>query len=89
MIEPGSLVKCIRGAEGILDEGSIYTVWDVTDKGHLKLEELHPPLPYTCFNKDRFEDTGEFITLEAFEDYVLDPFATDVELEEQMNLVEQ
>lgn len=71
MTQPGSIVRCIRGAEGILEEGSTYTVWDVTEEGHLKLEEVNPPEPYNCFNKDRFEDTGEFVVYEAFEDYDL------------------
>lgn len=68
MTQPGSIVRCIRGAEGILEEGSLYTVWDVTDQGHIRLEEVNPPEPYNCFNKDRFEDTGDFV---AFEDYSL------------------
>lgn len=88
MIQPGSIVKCIRGAEGILDEGNTYTVWDVTDEGHLKLEEVHPPSPYNCFSKDRFEDTGELIALQSFEGYVPYPFATEVELEELLELGE-
>jgi hypothetical protein len=35
MIQPGSIVKCIKGAEGILEEGATYIVWDVTEEGHL------------------------------------------------------
>ena len=82
MTQPGSIVKCIRGANGILEEGNTYVVWDITEDGHLKLEEVNPPQGYTCFNKDRFEDTGEFIIPEAFDEYVPYPFATDIELEE-------
>ena len=72
MTQPGSVVKCIRGAEGILTEGSTYIVWDVTKEGHLRLEEVDPPEPYNCFNKDRFEDTGDFVVYEdhkAFADW--------------------
>jgi len=85
MIQPGSIVKCIKGAEGILEKGATYIVWEVTDEGHLKLEEVSPPEPYTCFNKDRFEDTGDYVSLESFEDWdVPYPFATTEELEEVM-----
>jgi len=83
MIQPGSIVKCIKGAEGILEEGATYIVWDVTEEGHLKLEEVTPPEPYNCFNKDRFEDTGQYVFLESFEDWEVPyPFATEEELEE-------
>ena len=85
MLQPGSIVKCIKGAEGILQEGATYVVWDITEEGHLKLEEVNPPEPYTCFNKNRFEDTGDYVLLESFEEWdVPEPFATEKELEEML-----
>lgn len=57
----GSVVKCIRGAEGILKEGYKYLVDGVTPEGHLILLDVLPPEGYNCFNKTRFEDTGENI----------------------------
>ena len=87
MTQPGSIVKCTKGAEGILEEGSTYVVWEVTQEGHLKLEEVDPPSPYTCFNKHRFEDTGTSISLDVFdEEDVIYPFATEEELQELMTL---
>lgn len=47
-------VMCVKGHEGILEEGEIYHVADVTDKGHYLLFEVDPPTPYKCFNRDRF-----------------------------------
>lgn len=47
-------VMCIKGHEGILEEGEVYHVADVTEKGHYLLFEVDPPNPYKCFNRDRF-----------------------------------
>ena len=47
-------VMCIKGHEGILEEGEVYHVSEVTDKGHYLLFEVDPPNPYICFNRDRF-----------------------------------
>jgi len=84
MTQPGSIVKCIKGAEGFLTEGSCYTVWDVTEDGHYRLEEVDPPEPFNCFNKDRFEDTGDFVVYEDQE------MGMDWEpiLEEELDLIE-
>lgn len=72
----GSVVKCIRGSKGILEEGSKYLVDEVTPEGHLILLDVFPPKGYTCFNKDRFEDTGEniFNEIDSFInwDYILE-----------------
>ena len=47
-------VMCIKGHRGILEEGEVYHVSEVTDKGHYLLFEVDPPNPYKCFNRDRF-----------------------------------
>jgi len=47
-------VMCIKGHQGILEEGEVYHVADVTEKGHYLLFEVDPPNPYKCFNKFRF-----------------------------------
>ena len=62
-------VMCIKGHEGILEEGEVYHVADVTDKGHYLLFEVDPPTPYKCFNRDRFvpltdEPQDELVELE-------------------------
>lgn len=71
MITIGSVVKCIRGAEGILEEGKKYLVDEVVGDGHLILLDVSPPEGYNCFHKDRFEDTGENIynEVESFIDW--------------------
>ena len=61
MAQSGSIVKCIRGEKGIIEEGAYYTVWEVTQSGNYILEEVTPPDPYDCFDRTRFEDTGENI----------------------------
>lgn len=64
-----SLVECIKADdEGVLVDGGIYTVMDVTQKGNLILFELTPPSPYTTFDKHRFQDTGKFADMEYFDD---------------------
>jgi len=47
-------VMCIKGHTGVLEEGEVYHVSQVTKKGHYLLFEVDPPNPYLCFNKDRF-----------------------------------
>ena len=47
-------VMCIKGYEGVLKEGEVYHVSEVTEKGHYLLFEVDPPNPYLCFNRDRF-----------------------------------
>jgi hypothetical protein len=55
-----SRVKCVKSEDGsMLVEDAIYTVYEVTRKGHLRLFEINPPSPYNCFAKYRFIDTGE------------------------------
>lgn len=52
----GSLVECVEGYPGLLEEGATYTVFNITSKGHILLYEVAPPFPYTCFNKRRFKE---------------------------------
>lgn len=55
-MQVNSIVQCIRGYEGILEEGAYYTVAEVTQNGHLLLMELYPPYPHNCFDKTRFKE---------------------------------
>ena len=55
-MQPGSLVQCIRGHVGILNEGDIYTVTHVSPQGNLLLDEVSPPAPHTIFDKTRFKE---------------------------------
>ncbi len=52
----GSIVECVKGAEGILEKGCLYTVKDVTKNGNILLYEVEPPFPFNCFNRDRFKE---------------------------------
>lgn len=67
-------VICIKGHYGILDEGEVYHVSEVTKKGNYCLFEVDPPNPYLCFNKNRFVpltniDDEELIALELETQY--------------------
>jgi hypothetical protein len=55
-MQAGSLVECIKGSPGIIEEGSIYTVYDVVGEGHLILVEIEPPPPHNCFHRERFKE---------------------------------
>ena len=48
----GSLVECIKGYPGVIEEGQYYTVRDI-QKG-VMLYEVQPPHPYTSFLKERW-----------------------------------
>lgn len=60
----GSLVECIKGHPGIIEEGQYYTVRDI-NKG-VCLYEVQPPHPYTSFLKERFREVQEPEALEEF-----------------------
>lgn len=47
-------VLCIKGHEGILEEGVTYTVEQITSNGNYILEDVSIPEGYTSFSKDRF-----------------------------------
>lgn len=49
-----SLVLCILGHPGVVQQDSIYTVRSITSQGNINLFELDPPHPYTSFYKERF-----------------------------------
>ena len=57
MVTVGSIVKCIKGAPSILNEGENYTVYLVTEDKNYLLDEVAPPQGYTSFSRTRFEDT--------------------------------
>jgi hypothetical protein len=54
-MQEGSIVECVKGHPGILEEGSYYTLSTVT-KNAVLLFEVSPPHPYTGFHKDRFKE---------------------------------
>jgi hypothetical protein len=47
-------VLCIDGYEGVLTEGEVYTVAQVTNSSNFLLEEVNVPEGYTSFNSNRF-----------------------------------
>ena len=80
MVTVGSVVKCIKGAPGILNEGENYTVYFVTEDGNYLLDEVAPPEGYTSFSRTRFEDTQMNIYDEIYsgiqEDYFEEQYET-------------
>ena len=55
-MQKGSLVQCIRGHVGILNQGDLYTVSLVSAHGSVLLDEVSPPPPHTHFDKNRFKE---------------------------------
>ena len=47
-------VLCIEGHEGLLEEGGVYSVREITERGNYILWEVQPPHPYVSFDKERF-----------------------------------
>lgn len=47
-------VLCVNGSEGILEDGEVYTVIQVSKLGNYILEEVAVPEGYTNFNSNRF-----------------------------------
>jgi hypothetical protein len=75
MIQVGSIVKCLKSMEGLLNEGKEYTVLQITRKGNFIIEEVNGPFGYDCFNSTRFEDTGKTVYTEMreyFSEYELE-----------------
>ena len=60
-MESGDIVKCVIGHEDLLEEECYYTIKEVTKSNNYKLEEVNPPHPYDCWDKNRFEPTGQNI----------------------------
>lgn len=61
------IVKCIKGHEGILNEGDIYTVVAETSKGNYILSEVNVPNGFTSFSKDRFEIVSIFDSVDDWD----------------------
>lgn len=60
-MEIGSIVECIKGYPGVIEEGQYYTVKDI--QNGVFLHEVSPPEPYTSFLKERFKEVqspGDF-----------------------------
>ena len=47
-------VLCINGSEGILEDGQLYTVREITKAGNFLLEGVQVPEGYTSFSANRF-----------------------------------
>lgn len=47
-------VLCVEGHEGVLEEGGVYSVREITGGGNYILWEVQPPSPYLSFKSDRF-----------------------------------
>lgn len=60
IIKIGQIVKCIRGAIGLLENGKEYTIYGVTNSGNYLLMEVDPTAPCNCFDSSRFELTDRF-----------------------------
>lgn len=60
----GSLVECVKGHPGVIEEGQYYTIRDI--KNGVFLYEVEPPSPYTSFLKERFREVQGPEALEEF-----------------------
>ena len=56
-------VMCVQGHNGLLEDGNIYTVSEVTSQGNFLLEEVDVPEGYTSFSSTRF------VTLQSQDDW--------------------
>jgi hypothetical protein len=66
-------VMCVDGYEGLLTEGNIYTVIEVTSKGNFILEEVSVPEGFTSFDFNRFvpvQDTDDMWNEELEEQFL-------------------
>lgn len=70
-MQTGSLVQCIRGHVGILNEGDIYTVTYVSPQGNVLLDEVSPPAPHTVFDKTRFKEVQPPIDIQTVIDEII------------------
>lgn len=68
------IVKCIKGHEGVLNEGDIYTVVAETSKGNYILDEVEVPEGFTSFHKDRFEIVSLFYSEDVWDDEMEEAF---------------
>ena len=55
-MQVNSLVVCVLGHPGVLEQEQIYTVREVTSKGNINVFEAEPPHPYGSFYKERFAE---------------------------------
>lgn len=53
-MQVNSLVVCVLGHPGILEQEQIYTVREVNSQGNINVFEAEPPYPHTSFFKERF-----------------------------------
>jgi hypothetical protein len=49
-----SLVCCVLGHPGVLEQDQIYTVREVTSQGNINVFEAEPPHPHSSFFRERF-----------------------------------
>ena len=53
-MQVNSLVVCVLGHPGILEQEQIYTVREVTQQGNINVFEAEPPHPHSSFFRERF-----------------------------------
>jgi hypothetical protein len=53
-MQVNSLVVCVLGHPGVLDQDQIYTVREVTSQGNINVFEAEPPHPHSSFFRERF-----------------------------------
>lgn len=56
-----TLVECMKGHPGILEERQVYSVLGETKEGNYLLYEVQVPEGYTCFDKERFRVVETFV----------------------------
>lgn len=55
-MQVNSLVVCVLGHPGILEQEQIYTVREVTSQGNINVFEAEPPHPHKSFFRERFAE---------------------------------
>jgi hypothetical protein len=71
-MKENSIVECIVGHPGVIQENNYYTVKQVFEKG-ITLYEVDPPPPYNCFLKERFIEVQSPDEIEViFSEIILD-----------------
>lgn len=53
-MQVNSLVVCVLGHPGVLEQDQIYTVREVTSQGNINVFEAEPPHPHSSFFRERF-----------------------------------
>jgi hypothetical protein len=86
IIKIGQIVKCIRGAIGLLENGKEYTIYGVTNSGNYLLMEVDPPTPCNCFDSSRFELSSNEVLSVVSKDLLDKGYKVELSKKEKINV---